>query len=137
MPDDPEGRPGACRASGPGRRLAHGSQVRVTGVEQAGDDGVHAGGEALVAVAGPDLLADGGQHGEAVGWQGSQECQQLAAGLGVLESGAVAEREAGSVVVEEPIGQDGLAGLAGRPGAGARGMPRRGRASAVRSGPGS
>jgi hypothetical protein len=35
----------------------------------AAEDGVEAGGESLVAVAGPDVLAEGSQEGEAVGWQ--------------------------------------------------------------------
>ncbi len=35
----------------------------------AAKEGVEAGGESLVAVAGPDVLAEGGQGGEAVGWQ--------------------------------------------------------------------
>jgi hypothetical protein len=35
----------------------------------AAEEGVEAGGESLVAVTGPDVLAEGGQGGEAVGWQ--------------------------------------------------------------------
>jgi hypothetical protein len=33
----------------------------------AAQEGFEAGGESLVAVAGPDVLAEGGQDGEAVG----------------------------------------------------------------------
>jgi HSP20 family protein len=39
---------------------------------QAGDEGVEAGGEPLVAVVGPGTCADGGQRGEPAGGQGAQ-----------------------------------------------------------------
>src|SRR6202034_831539 len=57
---------------------------------------IEAGGESLVAVVGPDVLAEGREHGEAVGWQRPEEGVQLVPGRGVLDAllvdgGAIAE----------------------------------------------
>jgi hypothetical protein len=52
---------------------------------EARDDCGQAGAELLVAVCGPDVLAEGGRQGEAVRGQGAQERVQLAAGCGVLD----------------------------------------------------
>jgi hypothetical protein len=53
---------------------------------QAGDEGVEAGGEPLVAVVGPGVRAEGGQRGEPAGGQGAQEGVQLGSGGGVLDA---------------------------------------------------
>jgi hypothetical protein len=66
------------------------------------EERVEACGESLVAVGGPDVLADGGQRRESVGWQGPEESVQLAPGRGVLDAllvdgGAVAPRRGSTV----------------------------------------
>jgi hypothetical protein len=53
---------------------------------QAGDEGVEAGGEPLVAVVGPGVCPEGGQRGEAAGRQGTQEGVHLASGGGALDA---------------------------------------------------
>jgi hypothetical protein len=55
-----------------------------------GEEGVEAGGEPLVAVVGPDVLAEGGDGGEALGWQGPEEGVELVAGRGILDARGVA-----------------------------------------------
>jgi HSP20 family protein len=74
-----------------------------------GEERVEAGGESLVAVVGPDVLADGGEGGEAIGRQGPEEGVQPVPGRGVVDAllvdgGAVAEREAEGVVVDQAEG---------------------------------
>jgi HSP20 family protein len=74
-----------------------------------GEERVEAGGESLVAVVGPDVLADGGEGGEAIGRQGPEEGVQPVLGRGVVDAllvdgGAVAEREAEGVVVDQAEG---------------------------------
>ena len=55
---------------------ASGFAVWAAGRLEAADEGAEAGGEPFVAVVGPDVLAEGGQRGEAAGGQGAQECVQ-------------------------------------------------------------
>ncbi len=122
----------ACRGGVSGRAVswpgsASGFAVWAAGRLEAADEGAEAGGEPFVAVVGPDVLAEGGQRGEAAGGQGAQECVQLASGHGVLDAllaggGGVAEREAEGVVVDQPEGQGGLA--CGQPGRVQRGEER-------------
>jgi hypothetical protein len=50
------------------------------------DQDVEAGGEALVVVVEPDVLAEGDQGGEAVGGQGAEELVELGAGRRVAEA---------------------------------------------------
>src|SRR5205823_312964 len=80
---------------------------------EAGDEGVEAGGESFVAVVEPDVFAEGGQGGEAVGWQRAQERVELVSGRGVLDAllvdaGGAAEREPEGVVVDQGEGQAGV-----------------------------
>ena len=53
---------------------------RVLGPLQPVDEHVEAGGEALVAVVDPDVLAEGDQGGEAVGGQRPEELVELVSG---------------------------------------------------------
>ena len=57
-------RAAAWSCSSPGLRAVSASRCL-----DAAEEGVEAGGEPLVAVAGPDVLAEGSQEGEAAGWQ--------------------------------------------------------------------
>src|ERR1700733_4023961 len=80
-----------------------------------GEERVEAGGESLVAVVGPDVLAEGGEGGKAIGRQGPEEGVQPVPGRGVVDAllvdgGAVAEREAEGGVVGQAEGQGGLPG---------------------------
>src|ERR1700733_323919 len=80
---------------------------------EAADERAEAGGESFVAVVGPDVLAESGQRGKAVGGQCPEERVELLPGRGVLhallvDGGAVAEREAEGVVVDQGEGQGGL-----------------------------
>jgi hypothetical protein len=82
-------------------------------------EGVEAGGEALVAVAVPGVDPAGGQGRETGGGQGAEEGVQLLPGGGVPQAlfgggGGVGEGEAEGVVVDGAEGQGGLA--AGQPG---------------------
>src|SRR6266542_2600440 len=49
------------------------------------DEHVEAGGESLVAVVEPDVVAEGGQGGEAVGGQRAEEFVELFSGGAVLD----------------------------------------------------
>src|SRR5690348_8718083 len=86
---------------------------------QSAQEGVKAGGEALVAVAVPGVDAVRGQGRETAGGQGAEERVQLFPGGGVAQpllggGRRVGEGEAEGVVVDEAEGQSGLA--AGQPG---------------------
>jgi hypothetical protein len=81
--------PGArCRGAPPAAAWSWSSLglpgVAVPRCLDAAEEGVEAGGESLVAVAGPDVLAEGGQAGEAVGRRWPEEGMQLVPGRGVL-----------------------------------------------------
>jgi HSP20 family protein len=95
--------------------------VAAPGCFDAAEEGVEAGGEPLVAVVGPDVLAEGSQRREAVSGQRAEERVQLAPGRGVLDAllvdgGAVAEREPEGVVVDQGERQGGFPfGQAGCP----------------------
>jgi hypothetical protein len=76
---------------------------------------VEAGGEPLVAVVEPDMLAEGDQGGEAVGGQGAEELVQLGPGGGIADAllvdrgGRAADGKADGVVDQEEEGQAGFA----------------------------
>jgi len=78
------------------------------------DEDVEAGGEALVAVVDPDVLAEGDQGGEAVGGQRAEELVELVSGGVVADALLVggdrraADRKAGGVVDDQEEGQAGL-----------------------------
>jgi hypothetical protein len=67
------------------------------------DQHVQAGGEPLVAVVEPDVLAEGDQRGEAVGGQRAEELVQLGSDGGVTDAlfvdrGGAADGKADGVV---------------------------------------
>src|SRR4029450_5458393 len=78
------------------------------------DQDVEAGGEPLVAVVDPDVLAQGDQGWEAVGGQRSEELVQLGSNRRVADPLLVdrgtraADREADGVVDQQEEGQPGL-----------------------------
>ena len=84
------------------------------------DQHVEAGGEALVAVVDPDVLAKGDQGWEAVGGQCAEELVQLGPDLRVADALVVdrgrggADGKADGVVDQQGEGQAGLA--VGEPG---------------------
>jgi hypothetical protein len=94
------------------RRASAGGRARCP--LQPVDEHVEAGGEPLVAVVEPDVLAEGDQGGEAVGGQGAEELVQLGSGCRVADAllvdsgGGAADRKAGGVVDQEEEGQAGL-----------------------------
>jgi hypothetical protein len=101
---------GGCRS--PGRRLSVGRASRLL---QPDNQHVQAGGEAVVVVVEPNVLAEGDQGGEAVGGQGAEELVQLGAGGCVADAllvggdAGAADRKADGVVGDEEEGQPGLA----------------------------
>jgi len=94
------------------------------------DKHVEAGGEALVAVVDPDVLAEGDQGWEAVGGQGAEELVELGSDGGVADALFVdrgwggADGKADGVVDQQGEGKAGLA--VGEPG----GLQRASNASA-------
>jgi hypothetical protein len=104
---------------------------------------VQAGGEALVAVVDPDVLAEGDQGGEAVGRQRAEELVQLGSDGWVADALFVdrgwggADGKADGVVDQQGEGKAGLA--VGEPGgmAAVPATPRPGPGSGGRAGRGS
>src|SRR5690348_11103461 len=80
---------------------------------QAHEERVEARGESAVTIVGPHILAEDGQDGEPVGWQGPEERMQPVPGNGVQDAllvggGAVAESEAKDVVVDQGVRLGGI-----------------------------
>ena len=99
------------------------------------DQHLEAGGEPLVAVVDPDVLAEGDQGGEAVGGQRAEELVQLGSDRRVADALLVdrgtraADREADGVVDQQEEGQPGLA--VSEPGRLQRGQERLGEGQGV------
>ena len=99
------------------------------------DQHLEAGGEPLVAVVDPDVLAEGDQGWEAVGGQRSEELVQLGSDRRVADALLVdrgaraADREADGVVDQQEEGQAGLA--VSEPGRLQRGQERLGQGQGV------
>jgi hypothetical protein len=71
------------------------------GLLQPVDQDVQAGGEPLVAVVDPDVLAEGDQGGEAVGGQRAEELVEL--GSGRLVADALLVDGGGGLLTAKPV----------------------------------